>query len=106
MSVYSHLNVRHIHSHAHTRLSKQAFGSRQCIYTCIAQLISALTKNVIAYAASVLLWFQARDSLTERAEQGGCLKVMFSQIPRYHAHTLTDSHMYTHILKGSKTLCL
>lgn len=58
------------------------------------QLISVLTENVIAYAASVLLWFQARDSLTERAEQGGCLKVMFSQIPRFHAHTLT--HVLTY----------
>ena len=46
------------------------------------QLTSRLTQNVIAYAASVLFWFQARDFLTERAEQGGRLKVMFSQIPR------------------------
>lgn len=44
------------------------------------QLIARLTENVIAYAASALLWFQARDSLTEHSKQGGCLKVMFSQI--------------------------
>lgn len=56
------------------------------------QLIACLIENVIAYAASELLWFQARDSLTERSEQGGCLKVMFSQIPHNHVHT----HMHTH----------
>lgn len=57
-----------------------------------AQLISCLTENVIAYAASALLWFQARVSLTECAEQRGCLKVTFSQIPHYHVCAHTSTH--------------
>lgn len=46
----------------------------------------------------MLLWFQARDSLTEHEEQQGCLKVMFS-------HTATHTHIHTHVLKGLKTFC-
>lgn len=53
------------------------------------QLIARLTENVIAYAASVLLWFQARDSLTEHSKQGGCLKVVFPDPTQVHTHTHT-----------------
>ncbi len=72
---------------------------------------SCLTRNDIANAASVLLWFQARDSFTERAEQGGCLKVMFSQIPHYsvltHTHPYTHTHTHAHTgPEGVETLYL
>ena len=106
MSAYAR-QITHMHTPDWAN-EPQAVGAA-FIPVLAAQLISCLTENVIVYAASVLLWFQARYSLTERAERGGCLKVMFSQIPRYtcahtHTHTHTSWRSWKHCLCSADSL--
>lgn len=91
--------VRHIHSHAHTRLSKQAFGSRHCL-PLLRSWFQRLPKMSLLMQLVCCYGFR-QEILSQNVQNKEAVSRLC--FPRSHATPLrTHSHMYTHILKGSK----